>query len=308
MSPWPGSALRASLPRTGLHYPKSTVSYSQVPLRIAHISDMHAGEVTFQHDVMAKAIEKINRMQPDVVVVAGDLTAAGYEDEYVEAAAILAQIEPPKLIIPGNHDARNVGWVHFEHYFGDRFSRLRHGFDAERSERLRATGFTVAGVDSSEPDLDEGRVGRDRYQWIRTQYDHPEDIKVFAIHHHLVSVPGTGRERNIVMDAGDLLAQLTSLDIDLIVSGHKHVPFFWGVNGTLIANSGTCATKRLRGLTPSSWNEVEIDASTIKVFLHYPDGRRELAVIFSRKTRALTREAFTMTEEFIASNRLSAVI
>jgi predicted phosphodiesterase len=110
------------------------------------------------------------------------------------------------------------------------------------------------------------------------------------------------------MDAGDLLAQLTTLDIDLIVSGHKHVPFFWGINGILIANSGTCSTKRLRGLTPSSWNEVEIDASTIKVFLHYPDGRRELAVIFSRKTRALTREAFYMTEEFVASNRLSAVI
>jgi 3',5'-cyclic AMP phosphodiesterase CpdA len=151
-------------------------------------------------------------------------------------------------------------------------------------------------------------VGRDRYQWIRTQFEDRDDIKIFAIHHHLVSVPGTGRERNIVMDAGDLLAQLTNLDIDLIVSGHKHVPFFWGINGILIANSGTCATKRLRGLTPSSWNEVEIDASTIKVFLHYPEGRRELAVIFSRKTRALTREAFYMTEEFISSNRLSAVI
>lgn len=284
------------------------MSYSRVPLRIAHISDLHAGEVTFQHDVMAKNIETINRMRPDVVVVAGDLTAAGYEDEYVEAAAILSQIESPKVIIPGNHDARNVGWVHFERFFGNRFSRMRRGFDAERAERLRATGFTVVGVDSSEPDLDQGRVGRDRYQWIRTQFADPDDIKIFAIHHHLVSVPGTGRERNIVMDAGDLLAQLTNLDIDLIVSGHKHVPFFWGVNGILIANSGTCATKRLRGLTPSSWNEVEIDASTIKVFLHYPDGRRELAVIFSRKTRALTREAFYMTEDFIASNRLSAVI
>lgn len=284
------------------------MAYSQIPLRIAHISDMHAGEVTFQHDVMAKAIERINAMQPDVVIVAGDLTAAGYEDEYVEAAAILSQIEHPKVIIPGNHDARNVGWVHFEKFFGDRFSRFRRPFDPERAERLRATGFTVVGVDSSEPDLDEGRVGRDRYAWIRAQYQEPSDIKIFAIHHHLVSVPGTGRERNIVMDAGDLLAQLTNLDIDLIVSGHKHVPFFWGINGTLIANSGTCSTKRLRGLTPSSWNEVEIDASTIKVFLHYPDGRRELAVIFSRKTRALTREAFTMTEEFIASNRLSAVI
>lgn len=282
--------------------------YDAVPLRIAQISDIHAGEPTFQADVMNALTDKINEMRPDIVIVAGDLTATGYEPEYAEAAAILARIEPPKIVIPGNHDARNVGWVHFENYFGERYSRYRREFEPERAERLRAVGFTVVGVDSSEPDLDEGRVGRDRYPWIDSQFDHPDDIKIFAIHHHLVSIPGTGRERNIVHDAGDLLAHLTTVDIDLIVSGHKHVPFFWGVNGILIANSGTCATKRLRGLTPSSWNEFEIDASTIKVFLHYPDGRRELSVIFSRKTRSLTREAFYMTESFVASNRLSAVL
>ncbi len=282
--------------------------YDDVPLRIAQISDIHAGEATFQADVMSALTEEINEMRPYIVIVAGDLTATGYEPEYAEAAAILARIEPPKIVIPGNHDARNVGWVHFENYFGERYSRYRRDFEPERAERLRAGGFTIVGVDSSEPDLNEGRVGRDRYPWIDAQFDHPEDIKIFAIHHHLVSIPGTGRERNIVHDAGDLLAHLTTVDIDLIVSGHKHVPFFWGVNGILIANSGTCATKRLRGLTPSSWNEFEIDASTIKVFLHYPDGRRELSVIFSRKTRSLTREAFYMTESFVASNRLSAVL
>lgn len=279
-----------------------------MPLRIAHISDIHAGEASFQHDLMASIIEKVNRIQPDILVIAGDLTAAGYEDEYIEAAGIVSQFEVPKMVIPGNHDARNVGWVHFEQYFGRRYSRYRAEFEGERAERLQATGFTVVGVDSSEPDVNEGRVGRDRYDWIVSQFDDPGDIKIFAVHHHLVPIPGTGRERNIVMDAGDLLAHLNGLDLDLIVCGHKHVPFFWGVNGMLIANSGTCSTKRLRGLTPSSWNEYEVDASTIKVFLHYPDGRRELAVIFSRKTRALTREAFYMTDEFIASNRLSAVI
>ncbi|MGH2732068.1 MAG: metallophosphoesterase family protein [Actinomycetota bacterium] len=280
--------------------------FSQLALRIAQISDIHVGEPSFQWEIMDGVIGKINRMEPDVVVIAGDLTTAGYEYEYVAAAELLARIEPPKVVIPGNHDARNVGWVHFEQHFGPRYSRFRREFDPERAERLRATGFTVVGVDSSEPDVNEGRVGRDRYPWIRAQFDCPEDIEIFAIHHHLVPVPGTGRERNIAMDAGDLLAQLTTLDIDLIVSGHKHVPFFWGINGMLIANSGTCSTRRLRGLTPSSWNEFEIDASTIKVFVHYPDGRRELAVIFSRKTRALTREAFYMTEDFAASNRLSA--
>ena len=60
------------------------------------------------------------------------------------------------------------------------------------------------------------------------------------------------------------------------------------------------------GRTPSSWNELQVDASTIKVFLHYIDGRRELAVIRSRTTRAMVREAFYMTDDFLDSNQILA--
>ncbi len=277
---------------------------AHLPLRIAQISDIHCGELSFQEDVMRSIVERINRMEPDVVVVVGDLTAGGYEWEFEQAAGWLEQIEAPRVVIPGNHDSRNVGYIHFRRLFGERFSRFRKAFDSERAERIRATGFTVVAVDSSDPDLNEGHVGRERYPWIREQFDEPNDVKVFAIHHHLVSIPGTGRERNIITDAGDLLAVLTSLDIDVILSGHKHVPFFWGLNGILVANSGTAATMRVRGLTPPSWNEITVDASTIKVFLHYHDGRRELAVIRSRTTRAMVREAFYMTDDFLQSNRI----
>jgi 3',5'-cyclic-AMP phosphodiesterase len=280
------------------------MNMANMPLKIAQISDIHCGELTFQPEVMSSIVDRINRMAPDVVVVAGDLTAAGYEWEFEEAAKWLGQIEAPQVVVPGNHDSRNVGFVHFERFFGDRFSRFRQAFDPLRAERLRSSGFTVVAVDSSDPDLNEGHIGREYYPWIREQFEWPDDIKIFVIHHHLVSIPGTGRERNIITDAGDLLAQLTQLDIDVILSGHKHVPFFWGLNGILVANSGTAATKRVRGLTPSSWNELQVDASTIKVFLHYEDRRRQLAVIRSRTTRAMIREAFYMTEDFLASNHV----
>jgi Icc protein len=280
------------------------VAIASLPLRIAQVSDIHCGELTFQEEVMRSTIDAVNALRPDVAVIAGDLTAAGYEWEFEQAATWLSQIQAPKVVIPGNHDSRNVGYIHFERLFGDRFSRYRQAFDDERAERLLASGFTVVGVDSSEPDLDEGHVGREHYPWIRDQFEEPGDIKIFAIHHHVVPIPGTGRERNIITDAGDLLAHLTQLDIDIVLSGHKHVPFFWGLNGILICNSSTAATKRVRGLTPPSWNEVQVDASTIKVYLHYADGRRELAVIFSRKTRAMTREAFYLTDDFLASNHV----
>ncbi len=280
------------------------MSISTLPVRIAQISDIHCGESSFDRDALASAIHRINEMEPDVVVVAGDLTAAGYQWEFEEAATWLDKIKFPKVVVPGNHDSRNVGYIHFEHYFGKRFSRFRLPFEPERAKRLGATGLTIVAVDSSEPDLNDGRVGREHYPWIKQQFSEPNDITVFVIHHHLVPIPGTGRERNIILDAGDVLAELTQLDIDVVLSGHKHVPYFWGVNGMLICNSSTATTKRVRGLTPPSWNELQIDASTIKCYTHYQDGRRELSLIFSLRTREMTREAFYLTQRFLGSNRL----
>jgi Icc protein len=283
------------------------MAIADIPLRVAQISDFHCGELTFQPRLMESAVDRINQMQPDIVAVAGDLTAAGYEWEFDEAAQWLGRIEAPKLVVPGNHDSRNVGYLHFERLFGDRFCRFRRAFIPERAERLRATGFTVVGADSSDPDVNDGHIGRERYSWIREQFDEPDDIKIFMLHHHVVPIPGTGRERNIISDAGDLLATLTRLDIDVVLCGHKHVPFFWGLNGMLICNSGTAGTRRLRGYTQPSWNELHVDATTVKVFLHYLDGRRELAVIFNRQTRALTREAFYVTEDFLRANQVLAI-
>lgn len=276
-------------------------------MRIVQLSDIHCGELTFDAKLMESTIDRINTLEPDLVVVVGDLTASGYEWEFAEAADWLDQIDAQRVVTPGNHDARNVGYMHFERYFGDRFSRYRVEFDADRAQYLNASGITVVAADSSEPDLNEGQIGRERYPWIREQYNDQSDIKMFVIHHHLVAIPGTGRERNTINDAGDVLAELIQLGVDIVLSGHKHVPYFWGLSGLLICNSGTATTKRLRGLTPSSWNEIVIDPNAINVYLHYEDGRRELSCVRGRGTRAMVREGFYMTDEFHASNHLVSI-
>ncbi len=276
-------------------------------LRIVQLSDIHCGELTFDGKRMESIVDEVNELAPDLVIAAGDLTAAGYEWEYAEAADYLGRIDCPCVVVMGNHDARNVGYLHFERYFGDRFSRYREEFDGQRAAAIGAPGVTVVAVDSSEPDLNEGQIGRERYPWIRQQFTHPDDLNIFVIHHHLVAIPGTGRERNTINDAGDVLAELSQLGIDIVLSGHKHVPYFWGISGLLICNSGTATTKRLRGLTPSSWNELEVDAQAIRVYLHYEDGRRELACVRSRGTRAMVREGFYITEEFLSTNHLLPV-
>lgn len=252
---------------------------ADVPLRIAHLSDIHCGELTFQDDLMRSTIERINRFRPDVAIVTGDLTAAGYEWEFEQAAEWIGGIEAPTVVIPGNHDSRNVGYVHFEELFGDRNSVLRVG------------GTTIVAVDSTEPDLDNGQIGRGRYPWIEEQFTPHADLRVFVLHHHLLPIPGTGRERNIVNDAGDALECLQRAGVDLVLSGHKHVPYAWRLEDLFIVNAGTVSSSRLRGNGRPCYNVVEVDGTHVDVWRRYPFHGQERIIQFSTETK--TYEKYT---------------
>ena len=106
----------------------------------------------------------------------------------------------------------------------------------------------MVAVDSTEPDLDHGQIGRGRYGWIEDQFAaEPSDLRIFVLHHHLLPIPGTGRERNVVYDAGDAIECLQRADVHLVLSGHKHVPYAWKLENLFVVNTGTVSTLRLRG-------------------------------------------------------------
>ena len=240
---------------------------------IAQLSDLHCGQQFFLPDLLERAITEINDLQPDVVVCSGDLTSHGFKDEYALAKRFLDGIECENLVvIPGNHDSRNVGYVHFEELFGARNSVLRVG------------GVTVVAVDSTEPDLDNGQIGRGRYGWIEEQFAEPADLRVFVLHHHLLPVPGTGRERNIVHDAGDALECLQRAGVHLVLSGHKHVPYAWKLENLFVVNTGTVSTLRLRGHTRPCYNVVEVSGSHVSVWRRYPFHGQERIIQFDVST------------------------
>ena len=82
---------------------------------IAQLSDPHCGSPHFVPSLLDRAIVEINELEPDVVVVSGDLTSDGLRGEYQLARDHLDRIACERMIvIPGNHDSRNVGYVHFE--------------------------------------------------------------------------------------------------------------------------------------------------------------------------------------------------
>jgi 3',5'-cyclic-AMP phosphodiesterase len=93
-------------------------------MRIVQMSDIHTGSPLFRPDFMKSAIEETNAFEPDLVAVAGDLTTEGYRWEFEEAKSYLNHIECENVVvIMGNHDAKNVGYRHFEDLFGPACAR-----------------------------------------------------------------------------------------------------------------------------------------------------------------------------------------
>lgn len=236
-------------------------------MKIAHISDIHATEAHLLPDLAENVIKRLNELAPDILVVTGDLTDNGYPIEYERAKRYIDRIAGARrVVVPGNHDVRNVGDLGFEEFFGP------------RSRKECSNGVTILGIDSTQPDIDDGHVGRDKYKWIEQSLD-TTDFKIVAMHHHLIPVPKTGRESSILRDAGDVLELLVRCEVDLVLCGHKHVPWVWDLNGMIIVNAGTACTNRVKWNIPQSFNLIEVDESAkgaIKIHRMYSGGGEEL--------------------------------
>jgi 3',5'-cyclic AMP phosphodiesterase CpdA len=167
---------------------------------------------------------------------------------------------------------------------------------------MRVDGVTVVAVDSTEPDLDHGQIGRGRYSWIEESFADPADLRVFVCHHHLLPVPGTGRERNIIYDAGDAIECLQRSGVNLVLSGHKHVPYAWRLEDLFIVNAGTESSLRLRGNSRPCYNIIEFSGTHVDVWRKYPFHGQEKIIQFAVDT--LEFEKYTARiEDEVTSRR-----
>ncbi|MGI8650404.1 MAG: metallophosphoesterase family protein [Rubrobacter sp.] len=240
------------------------------------MSDIHVGSAVFDGKLLDVAIEETNALGPDLVAIAGDLSMEGFRWEFEEAKRYLDKIECPNVVVGmGNHDAKSVGFRHFEDFFGMRSKSVT----CEVPEGLAK----VVSVDSTKPDLDEGEIGREYYAWIDSEFrDWDRGPKILIVHHHILAVPGTGRDVNILLDAGDVMAMLRELKVDLVLSGHRHVPYVWSISGVRVVHSGTVSSYRVRGSMPPSYNVIEFDETSVRITLKEPGKGEEPLAEFSR--------------------------
>ena len=199
----------------------------------------------------------------------------GYRQEYKNWLAYAERIEAPILTVPGNHDSRNVGYLHFEDLIGPRMWTARRRGRPDRRRRL----------ERARPERGQGRPRALRLDPAGSSTA-PAALKVFALHHHLLPIPGTGRERSTVMDAGDLLEVLIHAGVTSCSRGTSMSPTSGASRTCTSPTPGTVSSLRVRGYTKPCYNVLEFDR-----------GRGARSPAGSRSARAHVMAHFSLSGE-----------
>lgn len=220
--------------------------------RIIHISDTHISPYgQFLEKSFDNAIKEINKLNPppSLIIHTGDLTENGVLADYEFALNKLKSLNFKRILFtPGNHDEKNYGH--------SLFKELISGMDQE----IKLDNIVVYLMNSPEPDRDAGRLGRRRRELLENKLKRipNKTIKIVAFHHHLVPVPGSGREMNVLEDAGDILETILRYRVNFVLMGHRHVRHVLRIENSILVNAGTVSSIRTRGRFGHSFNIIDI--------------------------------------------------
>ncbi len=192
------------------------------PTLLVQLSDLHIGGNEGGLDPIPRleaVIEAVRTLpnQPDAALISGDLTDDGAVEGYRVARGMLARLEMPLHVIPGNHDDR---------------ARLRQAFDlpGEAAEPVNywveVGELRLVALDSIVPGQDPGDFPPEQLRWLdRALAAAPEAPTLLALHHPPLA---TGIPEwdaiNLAPAQREALAEVVARHPQLraIVGGHLH--------------------------------------------------------------------------------------
>lgn len=225
---------------------------------IIQISDMHVkapGELYKEkvdtHAFMARAVEHIQGFDPlpDVILATGDLADQGGGREYAALRDLLAPLEMPVYMIPGNHDDRRLMIETFgdAHTYLPSDDGLIHYAIEDHSIRIVALDSLISGEVC-------GIVDQSQREWLdATLAERPDIPTIVMLHHPPVhtGVPWLDRFGLREADAlGDVIERHPQ--ILRVLSGHDHRPIQALWRGTLAITAPSTAHQFFMTFDPDS--------------------------------------------------------
>lgn len=195
---------------------------------IAHISDTHIakpGLKTYGTAPMAenltRCVKHINQLilKPDMVLLSGDVTNDFSRIEAQHAADILAALECPYYLVPGNHDDRDILWDVFG---GTACLSKSDGFI---NYVIDACDMRIIALDSLHNGHPGGKLCDTRIAWLRRCLAKGGTTPTVIFLHHpplKCGVPETDIDGFVGAEQfGDIVADHPN--IERILCGHIHL-------------------------------------------------------------------------------------
>lgn len=169
------------------------------------------GDPPYPEVMNAGAIAELRALAPDAIVVKGDLTNLGTEEEYASFRAAYDPLGPTMHHVRGNHDAMVTTAIASD----------RAPFAVE------LPGVVLAVLDTVRPGTDKGRISADQLAWLddlAASADRP--VLVFGHHHVWDPASDTRSDSYFGINPDDSEALLAVIDrreaIAGYFAGHTH--------------------------------------------------------------------------------------
>lgn len=176
------------------------------PWKFAHVSDTHIGNETSVADLQ-RTVKDINA-NPDLqfVVISGDITEFGSDEELNSAKTIFNGLNKPWYIVPGNHDMK------WSESGGNSFKKV---FGAE-TFAFKSNGFLFLGTNCG-PNMrmSPGQVPRENIVWLDSVLKQtPKQTPIIFVNHY----PQDSSLNNWY----EIINRLKTHNIQLVICGHGH--------------------------------------------------------------------------------------
>ena len=228
-----------------------------------HIADFHIGDPrglkenpkeTIGWKAARKVIEEINLLNPDFVIITGDLTFGQaypfeYSFEYKTCYKILQKFQVPTFLSPGNHDGYiqtgQDGLKFWERYFGPLYYSFNYGdnhfisinsYDWAKISRI---GFSYLVFNWG------GSVRDEQLQWIENdlqQHEQSEMISMMLHHNPIWDTTSDSLLKNGYQGREDLLSLIHQYRVNMVFAGHVHYDDVTKENETLFITTTTAAS------------------------------------------------------------------
>jgi Icc protein len=192
------------------------------PFLLAQLSDPHIGADWADGDPvagLAAAVETVLAMslEPDAVLVSGDLADHASDAEYEQVRELLEPLRAPVYVLPGNHDDRHALRRHF-------------GVPGAAAEPVQYSvdlgPVRLTALDTTRPGEDPGELDAERLGWLDSELAAaPEQPTLVAMHHPPLAT-GVPAWDELALAPGDRVALGEVVgrhaQVRRLVTGHVH--------------------------------------------------------------------------------------